>query len=144
MSTKKSDKMLGHEFVFKCYQLQQIENGCLSIHISPLVRNTLSTGHVLFTLLGGCASGFLSHSVLKDNFNLSRWSDLGLEGPTAAELKTNGSCLPPSPSATILGPWFSSAVQALIFAHLGKQAPGFTNWCVPPCLFPKLSQKMGR
>ena len=27
MSTKKTDKMLGHEFVLKCYHLQQIENG---------------------------------------------------------------------------------------------------------------------
>ena len=27
MSTEKTDKMLGHEFVLKCYQLQQIENG---------------------------------------------------------------------------------------------------------------------
>ena len=60
MSTKKTDKMLGHEFVLKCYQLQQIENGCESIHISPLVRNTLSTRHVLFTLLGGRAGGFFS------------------------------------------------------------------------------------
>ena len=53
MSTEKTDKMLGHEFVLKFYQLQQIENGCISVHVSPLVRNTLPTGHGLFPLLGG-------------------------------------------------------------------------------------------
>ena len=37
MSTKKTDKMLGHEFVLKFYQLQQIESGCISVHVSPLV-----------------------------------------------------------------------------------------------------------
>ena len=45
--------MLGHEFVLKFYQLQQIEHGCISVHVNPLVRNTLPTGHGLFPLPGG-------------------------------------------------------------------------------------------